>query len=614
MAQILQQWTSIPHCINSNILWNHGVHVKSSYSLNNPPGSTPATSSQGFPAVLAVERLVEWFTKVFAQILVNNSYIIIFVEIKSKRFTSRHRAKVEKKVKEHQRKVRKEGKMTQHKKPRKDPGLPSMMPGKEEYVARMQQEREKEKIQRQALLAKNDLHALAQEAINRANEHRDDSDDTQEEVEVGGKFFDPSKRAFYREFQHVVQHADVILEVLDARDPMGCRVKAVEEMVASHGGSKRIVLILNKIDLVPKDVVKQWLAVLRRDFPAVAFKASTQSQRSHLGSNPSDSGEGALSSSECLGADTLIQLLKNYCRNLNIKTSIRVGVIGYPNVGKSSLINSLKRSKVCKVGATPGVTTSTQEIHLDKNIKLLDCPGIVFANPANKNELNELFLRNCVRIEQLEDPVAPINLIISKANVEQLMFLYCIPRFENSNEFLLHVAKRQGKLKKGGIPNIEAAARAVLHDWNQGKIPFYTLPPVSSAPTTTTATDAIVVNNWAPEFDLESLEKMEIEHVLIGLPDEMPEARPIETTPMEEIPQLVVARDVKPKQGKKASLPSNDYKFNISQAEAELNPQQNKNRNKALKQAKKIASKGKSTSNNMEVDDAYDFSTDFNMN
>jgi nuclear GTP-binding protein len=73
-----------------------------------------------------------------------------------------------------------------------------------------------------------------------------------------------------------------------------------------------------------------------------------------------NASEGALNTSECLGADALMKLLKNYTRNANIKSSISVGVIGFPNVGKSSLINSLKRSKACNVGATPGVTKNTQ--------------------------------------------------------------------------------------------------------------------------------------------------------------------------------------------------------------------------------------------------------------
>lgn len=138
---------------------------------------------------------------------------------------------------------------------------------------------------------------------------------------------------------------------------MGCRTKQIEEMILNIGVDKRIILILNKIDLVPREAVESWLKYLRNEYPTVAFKASTQSQRSNLGqSNVSAqlATDALLSGSECLGADNLIKLLKNYCRNSKMKTSITVGVVGFPNVGKSSVINSLKRSKVCGVGATPG--------------------------------------------------------------------------------------------------------------------------------------------------------------------------------------------------------------------------------------------------------------------
>jgi nuclear GTP-binding protein len=162
---------------------------------------------------------------------------------------------------------------------------------------------------------------------------------------------------------------------------------------------------------VPRENVESWLKYLRNEYPAIAFKASTQSQRRNLSqSNMSAdiASSDMLNSSECLGADQLVKLLKNYCRNLNMKTSITVGVIGYPNVGKSSVINSLKRSKVCGVGSTPGFTKVAQQITLDKNIKLLDCPGIVFAAQGHNGESDaEVLLRNCVKVELLEDPITP---------------------------------------------------------------------------------------------------------------------------------------------------------------------------------------------------------------
>lgn len=163
--------------------------------------------------------------------------------------------------------------------------------------------------------------------------------------------------------------------------------------------------------MVPKENIEQWLKYLRNEYPAVAFKSSTQSQRRNLGRVNVATEEAAdhlMHGSECLGAEALMALLKNYCRSAHIKTSITVGIIGYPNVGKSSVINSLARAKVCGVGSTPGFTKVAQQITLDKNIKLLDCPGIVFATQGQDGRSDaEIALRNCIKVELLEDPVTP---------------------------------------------------------------------------------------------------------------------------------------------------------------------------------------------------------------
>lgn len=287
---------------------------------------------------------------------------------------------------------------------------------------------------------------------------------------------------------------------------MGCRCLEAERLIRSQGPNKRIILVLNKIDLVPKAVVLQWLKKLRNEFPTIAFKASTQNQKSNLGRNDGVNAEKASDSSKngtgCLGGDTLIQLLKNYSRNLNIKTSISVGVIGFPNVGKSSLINSLKRSRVANVGATPGMTKVAQEIHLDKKVKLLDSPGIVFTSTPDASTA----LRNCVKVEKLQDPITPVGLILDRCNHDQLTRLYRIGEFSSVNDFLLQIAEKQGKVKKGGVLDMEKAARTVLEDWNSGRIPYYTVPEEEEEGV---HGGSEIVTEYAAAFDIDSLVERE---------------------------------------------------------------------------------------------------------
>ncbi|XP_010464304.1 PREDICTED: guanine nucleotide-binding protein-like NSN1 [Camelina sativa] len=401
---------------------------------------------------------------------------------KSKRVTLKQKHKVLRKVKEHHKKKAKDAKkLGLNRKPRveKDPGIPNDWPFKEQELkalevrrARALEELEQKKVARKERAKKRKLGLVDDE-----DEDTKTEEETREEPTRVVNVRDNSERAFYKELVKVIELSDVILEVLDARDPLGTRCTDMERMVMQAGPNKHLVLLLNKIDLVPREAAEKWLKYLREEFPAVAFKCSTQEQRSNLGwkSSKASKPSNMLQTSDCLGADTLIKLLKNYSRSHELKKSITVGIIGLPNVGKSSLINSLKRAHVVNVGATPGLTRSLQEVHLDKNVKLLDCPGVVMLKSAGNDA--SIALRNCKRIEKLDDPVSPVKEILKLCPTQMLVTLYKIPSFEAVDDFLYKVATVRGKLKKGGLVDIEAAARIVLHDWNEGKIPYYTMPP-----------------------------------------------------------------------------------------------------------------------------------------
>ena len=311
-------------------------------------------------------------------------------------------------------------------------------------------------------------------------------------------------RTFYKEFQKVVESSDIIIEVLDARDPLGCRCFEMENLVLRNHPDKRIILLLNKTDLVPRENLQKWLKYLRNEFPTLPFKASTQTQRHHLSRSNVNillSNEELLQSSRCLGADYLVKLLNNYCRNKNIKTSITVGVVGFPNVGKSSVINSLKRNQVCTVGSTPGLTKTMQTISLEKHIKLLDSPGVIFAKQTvidgDQQMSSILALRNAIQVETLADPVLPIEALLNRISREDLMIFYQLTHFDTVNEFLSLVAKRFGKLLKGGILDLNSAAKKVLQDWNTGRIKYFTSPPES-----TTTISSEIVKQMSKEFDI----------------------------------------------------------------------------------------------------------------
>ncbi|CAD5322328.1 unnamed protein product [Arabidopsis thaliana] len=399
---------------------------------------------------------------------------------KSKRVTLKQKHKVLKKVKEHHKKKAKDAKkLGLHRKPRveKDPGIPNDWPFKEQELKALEVRRAR---------ALEEIEQKKEASKERAKKRKlglvDDEDtktegETIEDLPKVVNVRDNSERAFYKELVKVIELSDVILEVLDARDPLGTRCTDMERMVMQAGPNKHLVLLLNKIDLVPREAAEKWLMYLREEFPAVAFKCSTQEQRSNLGwkSSKASKPSNMLQTSDCLGADTLIKLLKNYSRSHELKKSITVGIIGLPNVGKSSLINSLKRAHVVNVGATPGLTRSLQEVHLDKNVKLLDCPGVVMLKSSGNDA--SIALRNCKRIEKLDDPVSPVKEILKLCPKDMLVTLYKIPSFEAVDDFLYKVATVRGKLKKGGLVDIDAAARIVLHDWNEGKIPYYTMPP-----------------------------------------------------------------------------------------------------------------------------------------
>ncbi|EFB25290.1 hypothetical protein PANDA_013159, partial [Ailuropoda melanoleuca] len=277
--------------------------------------------------------------------------------------------------------------------------------------------------------------------------------EAQEEIYKKGQ----SKR-IWGELYKVIDSSDVVVQVLDARDPMGTRSPHIETYLKKEKPWKHLIFVLNKCDLVPTWATKRWVAVLSQDYPTLAFHASL--------TNP-------------FGKGAFIQLLRQFGKLHTDKKQISVGFIGYPNVGKSSVINTLRSKKVCSVAPIAGETKVWQYITLMRRIFLIDCPGVVY--PSEDSE-TDIVLKGVVQVEKIKTPEDHIGAVLERAKPEYISKTYKIDSWENAEDFLEKLAFQTGKLLKGGEPDLQTVGKMVLNDWQRGRIPFFVKPPNAEPP------------------------------------------------------------------------------------------------------------------------------------
>ncbi|XP_044527420.1 nucleolar GTP-binding protein 2 isoform X1 [Gracilinanus agilis] len=310
--------------------------------------------------------------------------------------------------------------------------------------------------------------------------------EAQEEIYKKGQ----SKR-IWGELYKVIDSSDVVVQVLDARDPMGTRSPHIETYLKKEKPWKHLIFVLNKCDLVPTWATKRWVAVLSQDYPTLAFHASL--------TNP-------------FGKGAFIQLLRQFGKLHTDKKQISVGFIGYPNVGKSSVINTLRSKKVCNVAPIAGETKVWQYITLMRRIFLIDCPGVVY--PSGDSE-TDIVLKGVVQVEKIKSPEDHISAVLERAKPEYISKTYKIDYWENAEDFLGKLAFRTGKLLKGGEPDLQTVGKMVLNDWQRGRIPFFVKPPNAEPPSASQFSASLAISPASPHETKEEEGETEAEEAML---------------------------------------------------------------------------------------------------
>jgi len=254
----------------------------------------------------------------------------------------------------------------------------------------------------------------------------------------------------WRKLREIVASADVVLEVLDVRDPLATQSKRAESIVRKLG--RDLIVVLNKCDLVPLWVSRGWAEYFRSRGYKTVFISATH----RYGTK---------------------KLRKAIVEMIAVRPAV-LAVIGYPKVGKSSIINALKGKHSAPTSPYPGTTGYTkvsQLYRIGNDLYIIDTPGII---PV-EGEGIEAIIRG-KPVESIEEPVnVAIELIkrILYYNPKAFKIAYGIAETDPI-KILETIALRRGWIyKKTREPNIDEAARAVIRDYHRGKIPFYVPPP-----------------------------------------------------------------------------------------------------------------------------------------
>ncbi|GIU12704.1 MULTISPECIES: ribosome biogenesis GTPase YlqF [unclassified Shewanella] len=252
-----------------------------------------------------------------------------------------------------------------------------------------------------------------------------------------------------KEIEEVMPQVDLVIEVLDARIPYSSE----NPMVQTLRGDKPCIKLLNKSDLADPETTQRWIEYLEREQGVKAMAITT------------------LQASQ-------VKKIPDLCRKFvpsrdKIEKDIRTMIMGIPNVGKSTIINTLAGRMIAKTGNEPAVTKTQQRINLRNGIVLSDTPGILWPKVDNEKSSYRLAVTGAIKdtAMEYEDVAMFAAEYFLTAYPEAIAERYKIKQMPDTDiELLEAIGRNRGALRPGGRIDLHKASEVLLHDFRAGRI------------------------------------------------------------------------------------------------------------------------------------------------
>ncbi len=269
-----------------------------------------------------------------------------------------------------------------------------------------------------------------------------------------------------RQMQEDIRLVDLVIELVDARIPISSHNPDIDEL----GKQKSRLVLLNKADLADEEKNKKWCEYYRRQgIYAVRLDSRNRADMKEVHAKIQEACKDKLE--------------RNRRRGI-INRPVRAMVAGIPNVGKSTFINSFAGKACAKTGNKPGVTKGKQWIRLNKNVELLDTPGILWPKFEDQTIGLHLAWIGSIKDELLnkEELAWELSAELMRQYPGILAGRYDLEEQTDTAAFFRQLARNRNCLKKGGEPDDERAAALLLEEFRSGKLGGITIeaPPAES--------------------------------------------------------------------------------------------------------------------------------------